>query len=82
MNNKTWKQKKIEFVKHFYGDKVEAWKDEHDDRRLYVNIYNMIIEALETLPEEPNNYICVAINREIAKDRETMDEIREHFKNR
>lgn len=78
----SYRERKIEFMQLIYGKKAEEWKDMHDDRRVYANTYRMILEALESLPEEPNNYVCVAMNRMIGEDRELMDKILEHFKDR
>ena len=69
----------MEYLKFKYEKKAEEWKDCHDDRRLFSNTYYQIIEAIETLPEEPNAYIAVAMNNEIAKDREMLDGIMDRF---
>ena len=75
MENKTWKSAKLEFLKYKYEKKAEEWKEYHDDRRLFSNTYYQIITAIETLPEEPNNYVCVAMNNAIKEDREVLDRI-------
>ena len=75
MENKTWKSEKLDFLKFMYEKKAEEWKERHDDRRLFSNMYYQIITAVETLPEEPNNYVCVAMNDAIKKDREVLDRI-------
>ena len=75
MENKTWKSEKLDFLKFRYEKKAEEWKERHDDRRLFSNTYYLIITAIETLPEEPNNYVCVAMNAMIKKDREILDSI-------
>lgn len=79
MKNDTWKTAKMEFLKFKYEKKAEEWKEYHDDRRVYSNTYYQIIKAIETLPEEPNNYVCVAMNNEINKDREMLDRIMKKF---
>ena len=79
MENKTWKSFKLDFLKFKYEKKAEEWKDCHDDRRLFSNTYYQIIEAIETLPEEPVSYIAVAMNNEIQKDREMLDRILTRF---
>jgi len=79
MKNDTWKTAKMEFLKFKYEKKAEEWKEYLDDRRVYSNIYYQIIKAIETLPEEPNNYVCVAMNNEINKDREMLDRIMKKF---
>lgn len=79
MENKTWKSFKLDFLKFKYEKKAEEWKDCHDDRRIFSNTYYQIIEAIETLPEEPVSYIAVAMNNEIQKDREMLDRIIKRF---
>ena len=79
MENKTWKSFKLDFLKFKYEKKAKKWKDCHDDRRLFSNTYYQIIEAIETLPEEPVSYIAVAMNNEIQKDREMLDRIVTRF---
>ena len=79
MENETWKTLKMNFLKFKYEKKAEEWKDCHDDRRLFSNTYYQIIEAIETLPEEPVSYVAVAMNNEIQKDREMLDRIIKRF---
>lgn len=63
-----------------YAKKYVEWKDKyHDDRRLYQNMYEYIIETLEVMGEIENNYIWAAFNEKFHKDLETMDKIIERF---
>ena len=79
MESKNWKTIKMDFLKFKYEKKAEEWKDYHDDRRLFSNTYYQIIQAIETLPEEPVSYIAVAMNNEIKKDCEMLDSIAKRF---
>lgn len=79
----TWKERKLDNITFFYGDLAKKYDNGYgDDRQVFVNLYNMIIEALESLPDEPNNYICCAVNHSISDDRKTMDRISNYFENR
>ena len=80
----NWRDSRIFYLKFKYGKKYEEWKDQdlHDDRIVYCNIYRLQLEALESLPAEPLNYICVAMNHHMKEDRETLDSILENFKGR
>lgn len=78
----TWKEHKLNYMQFMYGDKIAEYEHCKDDRRVYFNIYNMIIEALNDMPDEPNNYICVAMNHKIDEDLKTLDRIRLHFDNK
>ena len=79
---KTWKSRKLWQIRRKYEDNIEKWKDAHDDRRLFVNMFNIMIEAICSLPEEPDNFICVAMNDKIDKYMETMNDILERFADR
>jgi hypothetical protein len=81
-NEMTWKEQKLDYIKFMFEEKAILWKDEHDDRRLYSNTYFLIKEAIESLDEEPNIYVSVAMNNELDKDFATMERILERFKDR
>ena len=78
----TYKQKKISYHKFMYEEPTERFNGHNDDRQLYVNIYNYVLEALESIEEEPHNFICCAINHYLDKEYETLDDIKERFNNR
>lgn len=77
----TWKQKKIHNFKNQFGGRIEEFEGFDDDRRVYINIYNRIIEALESLPDEPHSYIRSAITRQINADKDILNSICETFQN-
>ena len=76
---KTWKEAKIDYLEFFFKKDAERWEPMSDDRRLFHNMYNQIMEAINSLPNKPNNYVCVALNRLIGEDIKTMKEIQERF---
>lgn len=79
----SWKQRHLHHLKFFYGKLAEKWKDiTTDDRLVFVNTYRMMIDALESLPEEPVNYVCVAMNKKLRQDRKTLDSIAAVFQGR
>lgn len=80
----NWRDRRIFYLKRKYGKRFEEWKDagHRDDRIVYCNIYRLQLEALESLPADPLNYICVAMNDHMKRDRATMDSILETFKGR
>lgn len=79
---KTWKSRKLWQIRRKYEDNIEKWKDAQDDRRVFVNMFNIMIEAICSLPEEPYTFICVAMNDKIDKYMETMDSILGRFADR
>ena len=78
---KTWKERQIDRFRWDYGFHAELFADEHDDRRLLANIYNLIMEALQSLPDNPNNYVCCAMNHRFEEDKKIMDGILERYQN-
>ena len=78
----TWKEHKFDYMQFMYGDKLAEYEHCKDDRRVYFNTYNMIIEALKELPDEPSAYVCCAMNHYIDEDLKRLDRIREVFDKR
>lgn len=75
----TWKKYRIDYHKYMYGDYVGMFMGSHDDRQLFINIYNRIQCALESLDDEPNTLIKVAVNTQINKEYVLMDHIIAEF---
>lgn len=80
--NMTWKEQKLDYLDNWYRPKAEEWKEMHDDRRLFSNMYYQMREAIESLGDNPHLYVKVAMNDKISSDIEIMDRIKEHFKDR
>lgn len=76
---KTWKQARIDTLDKRWGGCIKGFTGYTDDRQVYLNIYNTIREALESLPEEPLPFIRVAIWSEIKKDEEILERIYNTF---
>ena len=82
---KSWKQIHLDHIHFAFRAKAEEWSKEerlHDDRLVFCNIYRLMEEALNSLPDEPNNYVCVAMNRKMEADRQILNEILAVFENR
>ncbi len=80
--NRSWKQRELDYMEFMYGEEIKKYEGHKDDRQIYINIYNIIIEALNTLPEEPVTFIKVAMNHHIDEDKKVLDSIKEEFKNK
>ena len=78
--NLTWRQVQLNYLNAFYMKKAEAWISEKDDRKLYSNIVFIIKQAIESLPAEPDNYVCCAMDSRIKEDYSRLDSILERFK--
>lgn len=76
---KTWKQAKIANFRKQFGGRIEEFEGFDDDRRVYINIYNLIIDALGHLPDDPHGYIKSAVTRQINADKEILNRICEKF---
>ena len=73
---------KENFIKRYYGELAEKWKNETDDRGLYSIIYNDIIECLEQLKQlnECSDYLYFeVIMPKINKDKKILQEIKDYF---
>ena len=79
MDTRTWKEKKILFLHELYGDVVNDWANENDDRGLYVNIYNQLLNGFKSLPDEPHIIVKCAMNHYQEEQLEMMKRIRNHF---
>ena len=81
---KTWRAIHVHYLKFFFEKLAEKWKDGGytDDRIVYCNIYKHILDAIYSLPEEPHNFVCVAMNRYMDEDIEILKSIQERFKDR
>ena len=79
--NRDWKSRKLAVLELDYGEKATAWAGEpiEDDRRVFVNTYYQIIEAVQSLPDNPHTIVCVAMNRYIDSMKKVMDDILARF---
>lgn len=78
-----WKSRKLFMLEAFYGKKYDEWVNAvpavTDDRRLYINIFEEIKSAVESLSDNPCNYVCVAMNEQIGESQGTLDNIKATF---
>ena len=79
----SWKYLKLWVWAHDYGYKADEWNNimppVTDDRRIFINTYRQIYEAIESLPNNPHNVVTVAMNSYIQEERQMMDEIKGRF---
>lgn len=80
----TWRDLHTRLIKARFGEKADTWQGGgfNDDRAIYCNLYRRMLDALEQLPDEPCNYIRVAMNNKLKEDCKTLAEIRAVFKDR
>lgn len=77
----SWKKSKLDYIELFYGDAYKQFKadDAHDDRRVYINTYEMIVNAIKSLRKEPDIFVRVAMNDAINRELEMMRDIGRRF---
>lgn len=81
--SKDWKSLKLEVLKMKYGKTVARWSSISpqvtDDRMVFINIYNQLMEAVNSLQDNPHVAVCVAMNRYIAEECKVLNSIRNNF---
>lgn len=75
----SWKTLRTKNLKLRYGKRYDEWKHYSDDRKVFANTYEMLMEAIESLPDEPKPFVCVAMNEAINKECRMLDEIIDEF---
>ena len=76
-----WANEKLKYLKWSFGEFYEyaIWTEQTDDRRLYVNVYNMVCEAIEAVKDIDNNFVQVALNKKIRQEQEMLSGIKKSF---
>lgn len=72
----------VELLKLLYGEKAEQWKNERDDRKLFSNMYYILLEALQIACTIDNTFIRNAVMVQFREDRATLDRILERFEDK
>lgn len=70
---------KISLLRVKYKKYRAEWENQDDDRRVFCNIYDMLIEACEDMKHVTNNFIWIAFNRRYNEELQTLDEILARF---
>ena len=64
-----WKSLKLWSWVYQYGDVAEEWNNIFppvvDDRRVFINTFYQVYNAIDSLPENPNAWVCCAISHEV-----------------
>lgn len=80
VNMSTWKENKLDYLKTCYSDLLPKFIGFSDDRGLYVSIYKLLIDDINSLQDEPTVGVRVAMNRYIHDEIETLDNIKSNYK--
>ncbi len=74
-----WKSLKLWVLASKYEKVYHEWNNIFppvtDDRRIFLNTYKQVYEAIDSLTDNPNSWVCVAVNRLFHEDDEMMGEI-------
>lgn len=78
-----WKTLKLWSWANDYEEKVIEWNNIFppvtDDRRLFINTYSQVYQAIESLQDNPHAWVCCAITHEIENERKMMNGIISRF---
>ena len=78
-----WKHLKLWSWAYAYEKKAEEWTNVFppvsDDRRLFINTYRQVYEAIDSLNDNPHSWVCVAVNDKVREARKMMDGIIARF---
>ena len=79
--HEDWKSLKLWSWVHDYGKKAVEWNNIFppvtDDRRVFINTFHQVYEAVDSMPDNPPAWVCVAINKKISEEKVTMNRILE-----
>lgn len=72
---------KIECLKLNFEKQYKEWRTAgfKDDRWLFCNIYDLLMEATEAMRSVNSNYVWCAFNHEFSKDYDTLVAIKNRF---
>lgn len=73
---------KKRYLKLSFGKEREEYKNQTDDRGLFCNTYDILMEACEAMSNVENNTIWVAFNRYFRQEVETLEEIKQRFQSK
>lgn len=74
-----WKHLKLWFWANQYEAKATEWNNLYppvtDDRRVFIDTYKQVYDAIDSLSDNPNSLVCVAMNQSVRQEAERMDKI-------
>lgn len=73
----TWKQRQLAYLEEVYSPHEHMGKllSYPGARRIYIQLYNQMRNALCSLPEQPNSYVAMAVYRKLHEDMGTLDDL-------
>lgn len=78
-----WKHLKLWSWAQDYEAKFHEWNNVFppvtDDRRVFINTYSQVYHAIDSMTDNPDSWVCVAISDKVREERKMMDEIIARF---
>lgn len=73
----TWKQRQLAYLEEMYAPREHMGKlmSHLGAQHVYIQLYNQMRSALNSLPEQPNSYIAMAVYRKLREDMGTLDDM-------
>ena len=78
-----WKHLKLWSWAHDYEQKANDWNNIFppvtDDRRVFINTYKQVYDAIDSMNDNPCSWVCCAINEKVNEERKMMNGILKRF---
>lgn len=73
----TWRARQLAYLEEMYspGEHMGKLMSHLGARHVYIQLYAQMHAALESLPEQPNSYVAMAVYRKLREDMSTLDDI-------
>lgn len=73
----TWRARQLAYLEEMYspGEHMGKLMSHLGARQVYIQLYAQMHAALESLPEQPNSYVAMAVYRKLREDMSTLDDM-------
>lgn len=83
VTRRDWKSLKLWSWVEPYEKAYKTWSNlfppVSDDRRLFINTFDMVYHAIDSLSDNPDSWICCAVLHEVEKEKKVMFRILKQF---
>lgn len=73
----TWRARQLAYLEEVYSPREHMGKlmSHLGARQVYIQLYNTMRTALNSLSEQPNTYVAMAVYRKLREDMNTLDDM-------
>jgi hypothetical protein len=73
----TWRARQLAYLEEVYSPREHMGKlmSHLGARQVYIQMYNTMRTALNSLSEQPNTYVAMAVYRKLREDMNTLDDM-------